>query len=93
MKGHKKVGGKKKGVPNHFTQSVKDAFKMAFDEIGGAKALAAWGKKAKNRDSFYKLASKLIPQDLTSGDKPIAMVNVYVPEKEPVEPSGDTSQQ
>lgn len=68
--------GRKKGVPNSFTTSMKEAFRIAFDEMGGAQALAEWGKL--NPDRFYPLASKLIPIDVTSGDKPIAPSTIRV---------------
>lgn len=61
--------GRKKGSQNKFTVSVKSAFQAAFDEMGGQDALAKWG--ALNQTEFYKLASKLIPQTLEGGDKPI----------------------
>jgi len=54
--------GRPKGVPNRVTVSMKDAFREAFDETGGAEGLAAWAKK--NPTEFYKLASKLIPVQL-----------------------------
>ena len=63
--------GRPKGVPNKHTASVKEAFRLAFDELGGAPALAAWGRD--NPTDFYKLASKLIPteiQPLDSTGKP-----------------------
>jgi hypothetical protein len=61
--------GRKKGVQNKLTQSAKQAFQFAFDELGGAKGLAQWGKK--NKDEFYKLYSKLIPVDVTTNGKSI----------------------
>ncbi len=53
--------GRKAGTPNKFTASVKDAFEFAFDEIGGAAALAAWAKD--NQTAFYKIYSKMLPTD------------------------------
>ena len=83
-KGHVKAGGRKAGTPNKITTSIKEAFKQAFDEMGGVEALVNWGKA--NDTEFYKLASKLIPQDikadLTSGGQPLqAIVNVTVSPK------------
>lgn len=57
--GHKKLGGRPKGVPNKFTASIRDAFREAFDRMGGVEALIEWGKG--NPDDFYKLISRLIP--------------------------------
>ena len=58
----KKFGGRKKGTPNKVTASIKEAFKEAFDELGGAQALVTWGQA--NQTEFYKLASKLIPTEI-----------------------------
>ena len=69
-KGHGKYGkggGRTKGSVNKFTASAKEAFQIAFDELGGAKELARWAKT--NQTEFYKLFSKLIPVDVTSGNK------------------------
>lgn len=54
--------GRKKGTPNKVTSSIKNAFKEAFEEMGGAAALMKWGKD--NPTDFYKLASKLIPTEV-----------------------------
>ena len=61
-KGKPKTGGRKPGVVNKATASVKEAFAEAFDKLGGAEALVAWGRE--NPTDFYKLASKLIPTDV-----------------------------
>lgn len=63
--------GRPKGSRNKFTQTAKEAFSLAFDEIGGYKGLADWA--IKNRTDFYKLYSKLIPVDVTTGEKPITL--------------------
>jgi hypothetical protein len=57
-----KLGGRKKGVPNKVTASVKDAFTAAYKSIGGDKALADWARA--NPTHFYQLYAKLIPQDI-----------------------------
>jgi hypothetical protein len=63
----KKTGGRKAGVPNKLTQSAKDAFQLAFDDLGGWEGLAKWAKKDDdNRKVFYGLYSKLIPQDVNA---------------------------
>lgn len=61
--GHK-TGGRVAGTPNKATATAKQAFQLAFDEIGGPQALAAWA--AENQTDFYKLFSKLIPQDVNA---------------------------
>jgi hypothetical protein len=78
-KGHKKYtgsGGSRKGKPNKFTQSAKEAFQLAFDELGGAKGLAKWAKG--NQGEFYKLYSKLIPVDVTSGGEALKAGTVII---------------
>lgn len=59
----KKTGGRKKGVPNKMTTSVKEAFHAAYKSIGGDKALANWAKD--NPTHFYQLYAKLIPQEVS----------------------------
>lgn len=62
--------GRKKGIPNKVTTKAREAFALAFDDIGGGKALAQWAEE--NQTEFYKLYARLIPVDHTSGEKPIA---------------------
>jgi len=64
-KGHK-LSGSRKGRPNKFTASIKEAFLIAFDNMGGAQGLTEWGKK--NQTEFYRLCSKLIPVEVTGKD-------------------------
>lgn len=54
--------GRPKGAKNKATVSMKQAFAEAFDELGGAEALAKWAKE--DPKTFYQLASKLIPVQL-----------------------------
>ena len=56
-----KTGGRKKGTPNKNTLAAKEAFQLAFDNIGGAAALAEWAQE--NQSDFYRLYSRLIPMD------------------------------
>lgn len=64
-KGQPKLGGRKVGVPNKTTTTVREAFENAFrilqeDEEAN---VIAWGKE--NKTEFYKLSSKLIPMQIT----------------------------
>lgn len=69
-KGTPKTGGRTKGTKNKFTGAVKEAFRAVFDEIGHTKHLKAWALK--NPTDFYKILSKLIPQEITGENgKPI----------------------
>lgn len=49
---------------------MREAWREAFDKLGGVDALVAWGKT--NPDDFYKAVTKLIPTDITSGGKELA---------------------
>lgn len=63
------------GKPNKFTANAKQAFQLAFDKMGGADGLAKWAKE--NPSDFYRLYSKLIPVDVTSGGEPLLLkINV-----------------
>ena len=56
-----KTGGRQKGTPNRMTVAAKEAFQLAFDQMGGPIGLATW--VTENPTEFYKLYSKLIPVD------------------------------
>jgi hypothetical protein len=60
-----KVGGRTKGATNKLTRSVREAFEAAFNGLQDDKEhnLTAWAKE--NPTEFYKLASKLIPTEVT----------------------------
>ena len=61
QKGKPRTGGRQKGTPNKNTLAAKEAFQIAFDDMGGASALAKWAQE--NQSDFYKLYSRLIPMD------------------------------
>ena len=71
-RGIPKTGGRKKGVPNKVTTSMRQVWLDAFDRLGGVDALVRWGSKPENETEFYKLSSKLIPLDITSGTKELS---------------------
>lgn len=58
-KGHKKVGGRKKGTPNKFTGDLRQAVLNAFNSVGGESYLAHCAKK--DRRTFVGLLGKLLP--------------------------------
>ena len=67
-----RIGRSRKGIPNKATVTVKDAFREAFELLGGAEGLARWaaatvtvkGRKYQpNLEAFYQLATKLIPTE------------------------------
>lgn len=63
----RKTGGRKAGTPNKLTQSAREAFALAFDQVGGVQGLTEWARE--NRTEFYKLFSKTIPLDVTTNGK------------------------
>lgn len=72
--------GRPAGTPNKSTMAAKTAFQMAFDKLGGWERLAEWaGSDNDNLREFYKLYSKLIPQDVKHGLDKLPAVNINVP--------------
>lgn len=67
-KGQGRIGGRKKGKPNKTTQAAHEAIELAFEGVGGVKALIEWGKS--NQTDFYRLWSRRIPnaQEVTGKD-------------------------
>lgn len=56
--------GRKKGSVNKTTVAAKQAFQLAFDQVGGVEKLVEWANK--NQTDFYKLYGRLIPQDVNA---------------------------
>lgn len=63
QKGHEKFGGRQAGSENKLTRTIKESFGEAFELLGGAQELFEWAKT--NKTDFYKLASKLIPTEIS----------------------------
>lgn len=61
-KGMPKTGGRKPGSLNKTTVAVKEAFRDAFELLGGTGALVVWASE--NPTQFYQLYSKLIPTEI-----------------------------
>lgn len=55
--------GRPKGSKNRFTL-LQHAFLDAFDEVGGKKALTAFGKNPRNQAEFFKMITKMLPQKI-----------------------------
>ncbi len=78
-KGHKKAGGRVKGTPNKLTASAKEAFQLAFDELGGYAGMVKWAQTdPDNLKVFYSLYARMIPIDMTSGGKAIPPITLVV---------------
>jgi hypothetical protein len=72
MAAGRKTGGRVKGTPNKLTQTAKEAFQLAFDELGGYAAMVKWAQSdPDNLKAFYNLYARLIPTDVTSGGNAI----------------------
>lgn len=56
--------GRKKGVPNKATASVKQAIIDAFEKRGGVTSLVKWAKD--NETEFYKLWGRLAPTEVSA---------------------------
>ena len=64
--------GRPKGTPNKLTRAAKEAFQLAFDQLGGVDKMVEWAQSdPDNLKAFYSLYSKLIPVDVTSGGNAI----------------------
>lgn len=75
--------GRPPGIPNKVTRTVREAFERAFvllQDDDNAK-LEEWAKS--NTTEFYKLASKLIPTEISADVKGTLIVVSGVPEKQP----------
>jgi hypothetical protein len=73
--------GRPKGSPNKLTRAAKEAFGLAFEKLGGIKALTEWGED--NRTEFYKLYARLIPTEQHIGGPDGSPLNfqLFVPPK------------
>lgn len=58
----RKTGGRKRGVPNKISGTVRENVIQVFDQIGGLRQMAQWAQK--NRTEFYRLYAKLLPVEV-----------------------------
>ena len=56
-------GGRKKGTPNKFSGSVKQAVLDTFEALGGVKHMTSWARK--HPAEFYRIAARLLPREVT----------------------------
>ena len=70
--------GRPVGVPNKATIQAKEAFQLAFDNLGGWERMVKWANAdPDNLKVFYGLYARLIPTDVTTGgDKITLSINV-----------------
>ena len=72
--------GRPKGAVNKTTIAAKEAFALAFDELGGYEGMVAWAKRdPDNLKVFYTLYARLIPTDVTTGGKEIKSLVIELP--------------
>lgn len=64
QKGHKRVGGKKKGSQHKHTKELKDMIRNALDKMGGEKYLMKQAKD--NPNAFLTLVGKTLPLDVNA---------------------------
>ena len=68
--------GRPKGSQNKISKTMKEAFKEAFEQLGGVPKLVEWAER--NPDKFYPLVARLLPVDITSNDEAITPTVVKV---------------
>ena len=75
-----KTGGRAKGTPNKITRTVRETVLAVFTDLqSDPKAnLKAWAKEEPTE--FYRIASKLIPTELTAQVEVTGGVSIYLPE-------------
>ena len=78
-KGHTKIGGRKQGVPNQLTKTVKERVLEVFNELQNDPVvnMISWAKEEPTE--FYKIAAKLIPAEINA-HVDHTIIEVTVPE-------------
>jgi hypothetical protein len=73
--------GRPKGSTNKMTRAAKEAFSLAFEELGGVGGLVAWGRK--HPGDFYRIYGRLIPTEQHIGNVDGTPLNftLFVPPK------------
>lgn len=88
-KGSPKSGGRIKGTPNKVTSAFKTAVLNVFNENGGEGWLSRWAME--NPTEFFKIAARLIPQEITGKDGGPIEMQVKKIERVIVDPSDRNS--
>lgn len=87
-KGMKKLGGRKKGIPNQSTVQMKEAIRGAFEELGGQDYLIAVGEE--DPKTFLSLMAKLLPQEISADiNHTVSLADALEALDEPDETTGD----
>lgn len=72
--------GRPNGARNLVTRAAREAFEMAFEQLGGVDALMSWARV--NPTEFYKLYARLIPEQQRHSadtDAPLAINVTFTP--------------
>ncbi len=72
--GKREGAGRKKGVPNKLSGSVKQNIVGVFDKIGGREKMAKWAEE--NQTDFYRLYGRLAPTEIEANVKGKVIVNL-----------------
>jgi len=72
--GKREGAGRKKGVPNKLSSSVKSNIVGVFDKIGGREKMAKWAEE--NQTDFYRLYGRLAPTEIEANVKGKVIVNL-----------------
>jgi len=73
--------GRPRGSKNKFT-TLKAAFLQTFEDLGGTEELTRWARMPGNRESFYKMVTKLLPKTVDVGaqeDNPLEVKMTWFP--------------
>jgi hypothetical protein len=58
--------GRPKGSQSKITASAKEAIQLAFEGMGGVRALIEWARDTRNRGIFYsQIWPKILPHEIT----------------------------
>lgn len=81
--GKRPNSGRKKGVPNKLTQSIREAIEASFDKVGGADYLAKMAME--NPSAYMVLLGKVLPahMNIQTDTGPIELVVTRVNANKP----------
>jgi hypothetical protein len=70
QKGHKKKGGRKKGMTNKVTGAVKEVIAQVATELGGAERMLEWVKEDPQNERIFwsQIYPKLLPLQVAGHD-------------------------
>lgn len=63
------TAGRRKGVPNKITTTMKEMVSATLENLDGITGMTKWARE--NPTEFYKIASKLLPMETTGQMKTI----------------------